>query len=102
MERTLIWQLAFRYLRGKRSANIVPVLSRISMVAIAVGSAAMIIVFSVFNGLESFIKDSYKAFYPDVKISPARGKFFSDSLIRLQDIRHINGSAYRRQCAGRG
>jgi len=88
---TLIWQLAWRYLRGKRSANVVPVLSRISMVAIAVGSCAMIVLFSVFNGFEDLIKDLYKAFYPEVKVSPVRGKFFSLSDGQLQQIRSISG-----------
>ena len=91
MDRRLIWQLAFRYLRGKRSANAVPILSRISMVAIAVSSAAMIIIFSVFNGLESLIKDRYKAFYPDVRISVARGKFFPLTNVSLDSIKHIDG-----------
>ncbi len=96
MDRTLIWQLALRYLRGKRSANAVPVLSRISMVAIAVSSAAMIVVFSVFNGLEFHVKDMYRAFYPDVKISAARGKFFQldDSKIaaikKLVGVQHVS------------
>lgn len=91
MNRTLIGQLAFRYLRGKRSANAVPILSRISMVAIAVGSGAMIVIFSVFNGLEHLVKDLYKAFYPEIKISAARGKFFDVSPIMLADIRHQAG-----------
>jgi lipoprotein-releasing system permease protein len=92
MNGALIWQLALRYLRGKRSGNAVPILSRISMVAIAVGSCAMIVLFSVFNGFESLVKDLYKAFYPDVKISAAKGKFFSldaqqvASLKKLQDV----------------
>ena len=73
----LIWQLAWRYLRGKRSANAVPILSRISMFAIAVGAAAMIILFSVFNGFEGIVKDLYKAFYPEIKITATKGKFFS-------------------------
>ncbi len=91
MDRTLIWQLAFRYLRGKRSANAVPILSRISMVAIAVSSAAMIIVFSVFNGLESVVKDTYKAFYPDLRISATRGKFFKTDSTQLNAIKQISG-----------
>src|SRR3954464_7276009 len=91
MRNTLIWQLAFRYLRGKRSANAVPILSRISMVAIAVSSAAMIIIFSVFNGLESVVKDLYKAFYPDIKISASRGKFFAVDAAKLTAIRQISG-----------
>jgi len=91
MNGTLVWQLAFRYLRGKRSANAVPILSRISMVAIAVSSGAMIIIFSVFNGLESVVKDLYKAFYPDIKISVARGKFFGMDTTKLASISHISG-----------
>jgi len=91
LDRTLIWQLALRYLRGKRSANAVPILSRISMVAIAVSSAAMIIIFSVFNGLETVVKDLYKAFYPDIKITVVRGKFFELEAAKLATIRHING-----------
>lgn len=76
MNRLLVWQLAWRYMRGKRSANAVPVLARISMIAIAVSSAAMIVIFSVFNGLEGMVKDLYKGFYPDVKITVNKGRFF--------------------------
>jgi lipoprotein-releasing system permease protein len=87
----LVRQLAFRYLRGKRSANAVPILSRISMVAIAVSSAAMIIVFSVFNGLEFLVKDLYNSFYPDIKISAARGKFFGMDAAKLAAIKQVSG-----------
>jgi len=87
----LAWQLAWRYLRGKRGANIVPILSRISMVAIAVGSCAMIVLFSIFNGFEDLIKDLYKAFYPEIKITAARGKFFSLNDRQLQQLQNIKG-----------
>ena len=76
MKRNWTWQLSFRYFWGKRSGNAVPILSRISMAAIAIGSAALIILFSVFNGFEDIVKNLYKAFYPDIKITAARGKFF--------------------------
>src|ERR1700744_4906621 len=91
MNGTLVWQLALRYLRGKGSANAVPVLSRISMVAIAVGSGAMIVVFSVFNGFEFLVKDLYKAFYPEIKITAAKGKFFSPDALQMANIRQISG-----------
>jgi lipoprotein-releasing system permease protein len=77
MNRQIISLIAWRYLRGKGTANAVPILSRISMVAIAVSSCAMIILFSVFNGFESLVDDLYKAFYPALKISAAHGKFFN-------------------------
>lgn len=89
MNFTLIWHLAIRYLRGKRSGNAVPILSRISMVAIAVGSGALIILFSVFNGFESLVKDLYKAFYPDIKITAAKGKFFSVDSSMLYKLGHV-------------
>lgn len=89
----LVWQLAWRYLRGKRSANAVPVLSRISMFAIAVGAAAMIILFSVFNGFEDIVKDLYKAFYPELKITAQKGKFFSLNDPQYQQLTRLEGVA---------
>lgn len=91
MNRTLIWQLAFRYFRGKGTANIVPILSRISMVAIAICCAAMIIVFSVFNGFDGLVKDLYKVFYPQVKISAEKGKFFTLTNAQKTALRSMNG-----------
>lgn len=77
----LIRRIAWRYLRGKRGGNAVPILSRIAMLALAVGSAALIILFSVFNGFEQVVGDLYKAFYPDIRITAARGKFFDPAAL---------------------
>lgn len=51
----------------------------------------MIIVFSVFNGLESMVKDMYKAFYPDLRITAARGKFFQPDSAKITSINTIPG-----------
>lgn len=91
MNRLLTWQLATRYLRGKRTGNAVPILSRISMVAICVCSAAMIVVFSVFNGLEHTVKGVYNAFYPDIKVTAARGKFFAADSVLLGRMAQVGG-----------
>lgn len=91
MNKTLVWQLAFRYLRGKRSANAVPILSRISMTAIMIGSCAMIILFSVFNGFEFLVRDLYKAFYPEIRITMAKGKFFSLNDQQCSSIKAVKG-----------
>ena len=91
MEFTLIWQIAKRYLRGKRAANAVPVLSRISMVAIAVVSCAMIVVFSIFNGLETMAKGLFNSFYPEIKITTVKGKFFPFDNNKLNAIKGIKG-----------
>src|ERR1044071_529680 len=93
MNSILTRQLAFRYLRGKRSANIVPILSRISMTAIAVASAAMIILFSVLNGFTDLVSDLYKAFYPQIKITAAKGKFFELDAQQMASVKSIEGVA---------
>jgi lipoprotein-releasing system permease protein len=87
----LVWQLVLRYMRGKRSANIVPILSRISIIAIAVSSCAMIVLFSVFNGFEYLVRDLYNAFYPQVKISAVKGKFFTLNDNQLEIIKKTDG-----------
>lgn len=96
MNNALAWRIAIRYLKGKRAGNAVPILSRISMVAIAVGSCAMIILLSVFNGFDYLVRDLYKAFYADIKISPVTGKFFTpDATLynTLQQTKGIKGYA---------
>lgn len=90
----LIRQLAWRYLKGKGTVNAVPVLSRISMAAIAVGVCAMMVLFSVFNGFTFLIKDLYKAFYPDMKITAAKGKFFSLDEEKMRQLKNVQGIAH--------
>ena len=46
------------------------------MLGVLVGSAALIIILSVFNGLEEVILSLYSNFTPELKIEPAQGKTF--------------------------
>ncbi|MBS1629410.1 MAG: ABC transporter permease [Bacteroidetes bacterium] len=85
--------IALRYLRGKRGVNAAPLLSRISMLALAVGAASLLILFSVFNGFEQVVSKLYTAFYSDMRISPAQGKFFVPDSTKLLRIRQLNGIA---------
>ncbi|MEN9497416.1 MAG: hypothetical protein RL750_315, partial [Bacteroidota bacterium] len=47
--------------------------------AIAVGTAALLLVLSVFNGFEGLVKSLYSDFYPEIRILPANGKFIDVS-----------------------
>lgn len=67
---------AWRYFRSNKSTNAINVIAWISVTAIAVGSAALIIVLSVFNGFEDLVKGLYTDFYADMRIAPAQGKTF--------------------------
>ena len=75
---------------GKRNA--VHVISRISVLGITVGTTALILVLSVFNGFEVLIIDLFDSFNPDIKITATKGKVFvPDSsqvaeLYRLEEV----------------
>ena len=73
----MIIQFAWRYFKGKKSTQAVQIISWVSVIAMAVGTAALIIVLSVFNGFEHFVKNLYTDFYPDMKITAIQGKHFT-------------------------
>jgi lipoprotein-releasing system permease protein len=67
--------IARRYLVSKKRTNAVNLITGISMLGVAVGTAAMITVLSGFNGLESLIRSFYNTFDPDIKVLTEKGKF---------------------------
>ena len=67
---------AWRYFKSKKSINAINIIAWISVLAIAVGTAALIIVLSVFNGFEGLVKSLYGDFYADIKVVSASGKYF--------------------------
>ncbi|HCT22797.1 MAG TPA: ABC transporter permease [Chitinophagaceae bacterium] len=84
---------AWRYFRSKKSTNTINIIAWISVVAIGVGAAALIIVLSVFNGFEDMVKSLYADFYADIRIAPATGKrFVADAALRKK-IQAVKGVA---------
>lgn len=82
---------AWRYFKAKKTTNAINIISWISMVAIMVGTAALILVLSVFNGFEGLVKSLYSSFYPDLKLVPATGKQLTLTPEQLQKLRTVNG-----------
>lgn len=82
---------AWRYFKGKKTTNAVNLIAWISILAIAVGAAALILVLSVFNGFEDLVKGLYADFYTDVRIAPVKGKFITLTPAQLQQIRGTAG-----------
>lgn len=72
----LDWYIASRYLFAKKSQNVINIISAISAVGMAVGTAALIIVLSVYNGFDSLVKSMMSTVEPDIMVSPAQGKYF--------------------------
>jgi len=81
---------AWRYFKGKKTTNAVNLIAWISVLAIAVGAAALILVLSVFNGFEDLVKGLYADFYTDIRIAPASSKFL---LLTPKQLSAIKGTA---------
>ena len=82
---------AWRYFKAKKSTNAINIISWISIVAIVMGTAALILVLSVFNGFEGLVKSLYSTFYPDIKISSSAGKVITVSNEELQKLKGLSG-----------
>jgi len=83
--------IAKRYLISKKSHNLINIITFISMSGIAVGTMALIIVLSVFNGFESVIKSLYHSFDPDLEITIKQGKTFHFSNFPSKEIANLPG-----------
>ena len=60
----------WRYFKAKKSTNAINIISWVSVSAIMLGTASLIVVLSVFNGLEELVQSLYSSFYTDIKVSP--------------------------------
>lgn len=83
--------IARRYLVSKKSHNIINIISIISVVGVMVGTMALIIVLSVFNGFESLVKSLFNSFDPDLKITLVEGKTFNPAEIDKDRIKQLTG-----------
>lgn len=82
--------IAKRYLFSKKSKNIVHLVSYASILSVLVGTAALVIVLSVFNGFSTLILSLYDSFDPAIKISVTEGKTSSfDDVTSVLDSNNI-------------
>lgn len=85
--------IARRYLISKKSVNVINIISGISVAGVTVGAFALVVILSVFNGLDSSIKSLFSTFDPDLKIIAVKGKSFDiseGSFDLLKDIEGVN------------
>ena len=88
---TVNFLFAWRYFKAKKTTNAINVIAWISITAIVIGTAALILVLSVFNGFEDLVKSLYSSFYPDLKISPVSGKQITLTQEQLNKLRSVKG-----------
>lgn len=83
--------IARRYLFGKKSTNAINIITGISVLGVAIGTAALILVLSVFNGFEELISSMVNSFNPDIKVIPAKGKTFDPETFPMEKVKSMDG-----------
>ncbi len=83
--------IAWRYLFAKKTHNAINIITLVSVVGVAVGSMALVVVLSVFNGFEKLILSLFDAFHPDMEITVAEGKTFSMEAFPLDELKGVSG-----------
>ena len=86
--------IANRYLLAKKSHNLINIITWISILGISVGSFALIVVLSAFNGLEKVISSMNNRLTPDLQISPVKGKTIDLTAFPLGQLKDIQGVEY--------
>jgi lipoprotein-releasing system permease protein len=86
--------IAKRYLISKKSNNAINIISGISVAGVCIGTMALIIVLSAFNGLSDLVQSLYNSFDADIKITAKQGKTFTLTSDKMQALKKIEGVAY--------
>ena len=90
--------IAKRYLFAKKSRNAINVISSVSVAGVTTGTMALIIVLSVFNGLETLVRSIFNTFDPDLKITASLGKTFIPDTSKLTLLSNVRGVACYSLC----
>jgi lipoprotein-releasing system permease protein len=85
--------IAKRYLISKKSHNAINIISGISVAGICIGTMALVIVLSAFNGLSDLVQSLYNSFDADIEITIKQGKTFDPNSSEIQSLKNINGVA---------
>jgi lipoprotein-releasing system permease protein len=86
--------IAKRYLVSKKSHNAINIVSSVSVGGICIGTMALVVVLSAFNGLSDLVKSLYNSFNADIQISLREGKVFHLEEAQMQKIKELKGVLY--------
>jgi len=86
--------IAKRYLISKKSHNAINVISGISVVGVCIGTMALIVILSVFNGLSDLVKSLYNSINADIEITIKNGKVFDPNAVEIRSLKKIKDVAH--------
>lgn len=84
-------RMAWRYLFASKSTNAINIITLIAGFGVAIGTMALILVLSVFNGFEELFLGFFDNLNPDARVVPARGKTFAVDDEMIADLRSFTG-----------
>ena len=91
--RNIPFEIALRYLFGKKSHSAVNAIAIVSVAGVAVATAAVVCVLSVFNGFQSVLSGRLDWLSPDLMVAPAAGKTIANGDSLAAEIGKIPGVA---------
>ena len=90
LKRNFSFYIARRYMFSKKSVGAINVISFISVAGVAVGTMALVIVLSVFNGFHDLVASLFTNFDPQIEVVPLKGKTINADAPELDRIRHLD------------
>jgi lipoprotein-releasing system permease protein len=81
--------IARRYFKAKKSRNVINLITNISVVGIAITTAALVILLSAFNGIENLVIKLYSDFDADITIRSSKAKTFNQNFIDIAEIQEL-------------
>lgn len=90
MKRNFSFYVARRYMFSKKSVGAINVISFISVAGVAVGTMALVIVLSVFNGFHDLVASLFTNFDPQIEVVLVKGKTVNADAPELDRIRHLD------------
>ena len=84
------WQFALKYLTSRKSHSVINIIATVSLLAVVIPVAAMVILLSVFNGFESLVRDLYKVVDADIEVTTDSRYNISDLALR-QKVESVEG-----------
>lgn len=87
------WFIARKYFLSRKKQNFINILSGIALLGVALGTTVLVVVLSVFNGLEDLLRSLFGSFDPDIQITINEGKSFDYNEDLIEQIKNTPGIA---------
>lgn len=84
-------RIAWRYLWARKSHSVVSVIAAVSIIGVAVATAAIVCVLSVFNGFQEVLSSKLDTLSPQLIVQPTSGKVFANADSLASALNHIEG-----------